>query len=95
MNYNGEDVLKKRLEIRDNIAKSLGIEDGYDEIEKARNVGDIHPNGKLVWKEYKPGKFDWRTAKKEDKQKEPKQKEPKRKATASKTQSDANKKRFF
>lgn len=25
-----------------------------------RNVGDIHPNGKLVWTEYAPGKFDWR-----------------------------------
>lgn len=26
-----------------------------------RNIGDIHPNGKWVWVEYKPGKFDWRT----------------------------------
>ena len=67
MYYNGEDVLKKRLEIRDNIAKSLGVEGGYDEIEKARNVGDMHPNGKWVWTEYKPGKFDWRVAKKSDK----------------------------
>lgn len=66
MYYNGEDIRKRRLEIRDNIAKSLGIEGGYDEIEKARNVGDMHPNGKWVWKEYKPGKFDWRTAKKGD-----------------------------
>lgn len=24
------------------------------------NVGDLHPNGKWVWTEYKPGKFDWR-----------------------------------
>ena len=23
-------------------------------------VGDLHPNGKWVWTEYKPGKFDWR-----------------------------------
>ena len=23
-------------------------------------VGEVHPNGKWVWKEYKPGKFDWR-----------------------------------
>ncbi len=23
-------------------------------------VGDIHKNGKWVWKEYMPGKFDWR-----------------------------------
>lgn len=26
-----------------------------------RKIGDIHPNGKWVWTEYKPGKFDWRT----------------------------------
>lgn len=24
------------------------------------NVGDLHPNGKWVWTEYQPGKFDWR-----------------------------------
>lgn len=23
-------------------------------------VGDLHPNGKWIWTEYKPGKFDWR-----------------------------------
>ena len=33
------------------------------EIEKAHQVGDIHPNGKWVWTEYKPGKFDWRNLK--------------------------------
>lgn len=27
----------------------------------ARKVGDLHPNGKWVWTEYAPGKFDWRT----------------------------------
>ena len=34
-------------------------------IEKAvsRQVGDTHPNGKWVWIEYKPGKFDWRPIK--------------------------------
>ena len=32
--------------------------------EKAHQVGDIHPNGKWVWTEYKPGKFDWRGVKK-------------------------------
>ena len=31
------------------------------EIEKGKhNVGDMHPNGKWVWKETKPGHFDWR-----------------------------------
>ena len=29
-----------------------------DVIEKASKVGDMHPNGKWVWTEYKPGKFD-------------------------------------
>ena len=37
-----------------------------DVIEKAvqRKVGDMHPNGKWAWTEYKPGKFDWRPVKK-------------------------------
>lgn len=34
-----------------------------DTISKARQVGDMHPNGKWVWTEYKPGKFDWRPVK--------------------------------
>ena len=34
------------------------------EVEKAHKVGDLHPNGKWVWTEYKPGKFDWRRIKK-------------------------------
>lgn len=36
-----------------------------DKIEKAiqRQVGDVHPNGKWSWTEYKPGKFDWRPIK--------------------------------
>lgn len=29
----------------------------------SRQVGDTHPNGKWVWTEYKPGKFDWRPIK--------------------------------
>lgn len=33
-------------------------------IEKAKyQVGDVHPNGKWVWTEFKPGRFDWRTPK--------------------------------
>lgn len=31
-----------------------------DLFEKAHQVGDIHPNGKWVWTEIHPGKFDWR-----------------------------------
>ena len=36
-----------------------------DLIEKAvkRQVGDMHPNGKWAWTEYKPGKLDWRPIK--------------------------------
>lgn len=37
-----------------------------NDIEKAHQVGDTHPNGRWVWTEYAPGKFDWRTAKKKD-----------------------------
>lgn len=31
-----------------------------------RKVGDIHPNGKWMWTEYRPGKFDWRGIKAQD-----------------------------
>ncbi len=41
------------------------MEKKEDVIEKAvsRKVGDAHPNGKWIWTEYKPGKFDWRPIK--------------------------------
>lgn len=32
-------------------------------IEKAHNVGDMHPSKPWMWTEYKPGKFDWRPVK--------------------------------
>ena len=44
------------------ILKAAGTEG--DLFEKAHKVGDVHPNGKWVWTEYKPGKFDWRGIKK-------------------------------
>lgn len=40
------------------------------------NVGDLHPNGKWVWTEYKPGKFDWRGIPKDGKT-QPKKSTPK------------------
>lgn len=49
--------------VRSQIEKSFGVE---NDIEKAHNVGDVHPNDKWVWTEYAPGKFDWRNKKKED-----------------------------
>lgn len=45
--------------------KEVETKKAFDnDIEKAHKVGDLHPNGRWVWTEYSPGKFDWRTAKK-------------------------------
>lgn len=44
-----------------NIMQQFGTD-----IEKAHQVGDEHPNGKWVWTEYAPGKFDWRVKKSEE-----------------------------
>ena len=60
------------------ILKAAGTEG--DLFEKAHKVGDIHPNGKWVWTEYKPGKFDWRTIKNAPKTEEPKKEAPKKNA---------------
>ena len=38
-----------------------------------RPVGEIHPNGKWVWTEYKEGKFDWRALKDGRKERKPKE----------------------
>ena len=50
-----------------NIAAQFGViekaEMSDEEVMKARQVGDMHPNGKWVWTEYKPGRFDWRPLK--------------------------------
>ena len=50
-----------------NIAAQFGViekaETSYEEVIKAHQVGDIHPNGKWVWTEYRPGHFDWRPLK--------------------------------
>lgn len=37
---------------------------GITGVKPTRKVGDIHKNGKWVWTEYQPGRFDWRTIKK-------------------------------
>ena len=49
----------------------------------ARKIGDLHPNGKWVWTEYQPGKFDWRTIpslKQQGKRTDTENKEPKKQA---------------
>lgn len=50
-----------------NIAAQFGViekaETSDEEVMKAHQVGDMHPNGKWVWTEYRPGHFDWRPLK--------------------------------
>lgn len=50
-----------------NIAAQFGViekaEMSDEEVMKAHQVGDMHPNGKWVWTEYRPGHFDWRPLK--------------------------------
>lgn len=77
-----KELLKHQLAVRENLKKAFGgtLE---DEIEKARprvhrQVGDIHPNGKWVWTEYKPGKFEWRTIKKKKGEQEKPKEQPKK-----------------
>lgn len=63
-------IQRHRQAVRNNIMKSFGADFSdvskaeENDLEKAHNVGDMHPNGKWVWTEYAPGKFDWRGAKK-------------------------------
>ncbi len=67
-----EYIRKRRALINRQISKGFNdnfsqenISKAYDdEFNKAHKVGDIHPNGKWVWTEIKPGKFDWRVIKK-------------------------------
>ena len=62
-----EEIQKHRQAVEENIKKSFQSDvleaKITNEVEKAHNVGDMHPNGKWVWVEYKPGKFDWRPVK--------------------------------
>lgn len=44
-------------------AEEVLFGEGGSYFEKARAVGDIHPNGKWVWTQLPSGKFDWRTIK--------------------------------
>ena len=59
-------ILQKRKMVQSRIEKSFesGLQISELQcIEKAHNVGDVHPNGKWVWTEIRPGKFDWRVKK--------------------------------
>lgn len=66
-----------------NVVNDLKGEEKTEEVEEAekaekvenstttrrskKEVGDIHPNGKWIWREYQPGKFDWRVITPEEK----------------------------
>lgn len=65
-------ILKHRMAVINNIAKSFGYEKSEDLLEKAEDNdiekakhqdGDMHPNGKWVWRaSANGGKGDWRVA---------------------------------
>lgn len=57
-----------RQSVQENIEKAFDLgfdaDNNIEGIEKAKHqVGDIHPNGRWVWTEYAPGKFDWKSLK--------------------------------
>lgn len=60
-----EDIQKHRQAVAENIEKSFQI--GFTEsedLQKAHNVGDVHPNGNWVQTHLPSGKYDWRVIKK-------------------------------
>ena len=63
--YNGEDIRRRQLELKNNLLKGFGVvinEVDEDEFEKAHKKGDLHPNGKWYWESSAAGgKGDWRT----------------------------------
>lgn len=65
---NIEKACNTGFDLNEELEKALGA--GYDpngedgNVEKAHQVGDIHPNGKWVWTQLPSGKYDWRTIKK-------------------------------
>lgn len=66
--YTGEEIKKAQAERKNNILKSFGVDNFLEkseevDIEKAHQDGDMHPNGKWVWRSSaNGGKGDWRVA---------------------------------
>ena len=57
-------ILQKRKMVQSRIEKSFesGLQISELQcIEKAHNVGDVHPNGKWIWTDLGNGKFDWKS----------------------------------
>ena len=71
------EILEHRKRFQENILKSFGVEissndiekSEINDIEKAHNPGDIHPNGKWEWRKTPTG-YDWRVIKKDKKHSE-------------------------
>lgn len=62
-----EELNAHRQAVQENIKKAFEIGfTGNEDLEKAHQVGDIHPNGKWVWTQLPSGKYDWRVIKKKD-----------------------------
>ena len=62
-----EELNTHRQAVQENIKKAFEIGfTGNEDLEKAHQVGDIHPNGKWVWTQLPSGKYDWRVIKKKD-----------------------------
>lgn len=59
-----EELNQHRAAVAEQIQKACEIGFTGNELEKAHNVGDIHPNGKWVWTQLPSGKYDWRVIKK-------------------------------
>ena len=63
--YNLDDVNEHRKKVQENILKAFHEEDLF---EKAHFDGEVHPNGKWVWRSsVNNGKGDWRMMKRTDK----------------------------
>ena len=62
-----EELNAHRQAVQENIKKAFEVGfTGNEDLEKAHQVGDIHPNGKWVWTQLPSGKYDWRVIKKKD-----------------------------
>ena len=59
-----EELNAHRQAVQENIEKAFEVGfTGNEDLEKAHQAGDIHPNGKWVWTQLPSGKYDWRVIK--------------------------------